>query len=126
MDMFSSHSANIDQSGLAIERQRSLMANAKNLKGKDEVKEAAQDFEAFFLSKTMETMFNGISTDGMFGGGHAEKIYRSLLINEYGKTMAKTGTVGVADYVMRSILEMQEAGNQASADGALIDGNKEV
>ena len=126
MDMFSSHSANIDQSGLAIERQRSLMANAKNLKEKDEVKEAAQDFEAFFLSKTMETMFDGISTDGMFGGGHAEKIYRSLLINEYGKTMAKTGTVGVADYVMRSILEMQEAESRTSIDGGLIDGNKEV
>lgn len=115
MDMFSSHSANIDQTGLALERQKSLMGNAKNLKSTDEVKEAAQDFEAFFLSKMMETMFDGISTDGMFGGGHAEKVYRSLLINEYGKTMAKTGTVGVADYVMNSILEMQEAESSKAA-----------
>ncbi len=70
---------------------------------------AAQDFEAFFLSKMMETMFEGISTDGMFGGGEAEKMYRSLLIDEYGKEMAKLGGVGVKEQVMRTILEMQEA-----------------
>ncbi|MFR8205740.1 MAG: rod-binding protein [Alphaproteobacteria bacterium] len=56
----------------------------------------------------MESMFEGISTDGMFGGGHAEKIYRSMLLDEYGKAMAKTGSIGVKDEVMRSILEMQE------------------
>lgn len=119
MDILSSHSANLDQSGLAIERQRGLMANAKNLKTKDEVKSAAEDFEAFFLSKMMETMFEGISPNSMFGGGHAEEIYRSMLINEYGKTMAKTGNVGVADYVMNSILEMQEMESKG-----FIDGNK--
>ena len=59
-----------------------------------------------------ELMFEGISTDGVFGGGHAEKVYRSMLINEYGKVMAKSGTVGVADAVMSSILAMQEAAGQ--------------
>ena len=45
----------------------------------------------------------------MFGGGHAEKVYRSLLLNEYGKLMAKTGTIGVSDSIMDSIIQMQEA-----------------
>ncbi len=70
---------------------------------------AAEDFEAFFLSKMVETMFEGVSTEGMFGGGHAEKVYRSLLIDEYGKAMAKTGTVGISQEIMSSILKMQEA-----------------
>ena len=73
---------------------------------------AAQDFEAFFLSRMCESMFEGVSTDGIFGGGHAEKIYRSMLLNEYGKIMAKSGTVGVADFVMDSILQLQEAQTQ--------------
>lgn len=90
--------------------------NAAKTFSEAEARETAQDFEAFFLSKMMETMFDGISTEGMFGGGHAEKIYRSLLINEYGKSMAKTGTVGVADVVMRSMLEAQEAASQGYAD----------
>ncbi|MBQ7286086.1 MAG: rod-binding protein, partial [Alphaproteobacteria bacterium] len=54
------------------------------------------------------SMFDGVSTNGMFGGGEAEKMYRSLLLDEYGKEMAKLGGIGVQDQVMRTILEMQE------------------
>ncbi len=71
--------------------------------------ETAENFEAFFITKMMETMFEGVSTNGMFGGGHAEKIYRSMLLDEYGKVMARTGRIGVKEEIMRSILEMQEA-----------------
>ena len=86
--------------------------NTAKLQNQKEARAAAEDFEAFFLGRMAETMFEGISTDGPFGGGHAEKVYRSLLMNEYGKAMAKTGTVGVANYVMKSILEIQEAAGQ--------------
>lgn len=103
-----------DQASAAFEKQKAMLGMSKNTQASGKAKEAAQDFEAFFLSRMMETMFEGISTDGMFGGGHAEKIYRSMLINEYGKAMAKTGTVGVADYVMKSILDMQEAFSQGN------------
>ena len=88
--------------------------NAKNLA---KAEKSAEDFEAFFLTKMMETMFDGVSTDGMFGGGHAEKIYRSMLLDEYGKEMAKVGTVGVKQSVMRSILEMQEMASQGYIEG---------
>jgi len=97
-------------SGVSFNKTSVLDNAAKNKKSVDEEKiaQAAEDFEAFFITKTMETMFEGISTDGMFGGGHAEKIYRSILFNEYGKVMAQTGGIGVKDEVMRSILQMQE------------------
>lgn len=75
----------------------------------EQAKETAESFEAFFLTRMMESMFEGVSTEGFFGGGHAEKIYRSLLLDEYGKEMAKVGSVGVKDYVMQAILQMQEA-----------------
>ena len=75
--------------------------------------QSAEDFEAFFLSRMMESMFESVSTDGMFGGGHAEKIYRSMLLDEYGKQMAKVGGIGVKDEVMRSILQMQEQASNA-------------
>ncbi len=82
------------------------LKQAKNLA---QAKETAQDFEAFFMTRMMESMFDGISTDGMFGGGHAEKIYRSMLLNEYGKVMAKTGNIGISDSIMDTIIQMQEA-----------------
>lgn len=87
-------------------------SSASALQNKDSAKEAAQDFEAFFLSRMCESMFEGVSTEGIFGGGHAEKVYRSLLLNEYGKIMAQNGGIGVADYVMDTIIQMQEAQQQ--------------
>lgn len=83
--------------------------SAQKLKDREQAQAAAQDFEAFFMARMMESMFEGISTDGMFGGGHAEKVYRSLLFNEYGKVMAKTGNIGISDSIMDSIIKMQEA-----------------
>ena len=70
---------------------------------------AAQDFEAQFLSTYTEAMFAGIKTDGPFGGGHGEAVFRSMLVQEYGDAMAKSGGVGIADHVYREILQLQEA-----------------
>lgn len=117
MELMSANSANLTPAFIDLYKKPNTSLNATKTFSKEEAQETAEDFEAFFLSKMMETMFDGISTDGMFGGGHAEKIYRSLLINEYGKSMAKTGTVGVADVVMRSILEAQEMASQGYING---------
>ena len=92
-------------------------ANTEALaKEKNEAKiaETAENFEAFFITKMMETMFEGVSTDGIFGGGHAEKIYRSMLLDEYGKVMAKTGRIGIKEDIMRSIIDMQAQETQES------------
>ncbi|MDD4556580.1 MAG: rod-binding protein [Alphaproteobacteria bacterium] len=96
-----------DTASLSIEKQKSQMVGMKAQNDK-QAKETAEDFEAFFLSRTMESMFETVSTEGMFGGGNAERIYRSMLINEYGKNIAQSGGIGVADHVMNTILELQE------------------
>ncbi len=73
-----------------------------------DVRRAAEDFEAFFLSQMFEMMFAGIETDGPFGGGHSEKIFRSLMVSEYGKSTAARGGVGIADDIIRQMLTTQE------------------
>lgn len=110
MNPLESTYTSFDTSALALGKAKPL-AN-KEEKDLQQAKETAQDFEAFFMTKTMESMFEGVSTEGMFGGGHAEKIYRSMLLDEYGKAMAKTGNIGISDSIMQSILDMQEAQNQ--------------
>ena len=90
------------------------MAGVTQSLQKSKAESAAENFEAFFLTRMMESMFEGVSTDGFFGGGQAEKIYRSLLLDEYGKEMAKMGGVGVKDYVMQAILQMQEENSAAN------------
>lgn len=73
-----------------------------------EARKAAEEFEAFFLAQFIDRMFADLPTDGTFGGGQGEKIFRSLLTQEYGKVMARNGGVGIADSVYREILKSQE------------------
>ena len=71
-------------------------------------RKTAEDFEAFFLSQTFEQMFSSVAPDALFGGGSAEEAYRSMLFQEYGKAVAKSGGIGLADAVQREILKLQE------------------
>jgi peptidoglycan hydrolase FlgJ len=72
-------------------------------------KKAGEDFEAFFLSQSFENMFAGIEADPVFGGGNGESVYRSLLVQEYSKVAAKSGSTGIGADVTREILRLQEA-----------------
>jgi flagellar protein FlgJ len=73
-----------------------------------QVDRAAEDFEAMFLTQMMQPMFEGVSTDGIMGGGQAEEVYRSFMLDEYGKLMARAGGIGVADHVRKELLKLQE------------------
>ena len=73
------------------------------------VRAAAEDFEAVFLTEMLRPAFEQLSTDGLTGGGQGEKIYRSLMVQEYGKAIANTGGIGLAESVYRDILKLQEA-----------------
>jgi peptidoglycan hydrolase FlgJ len=80
------------------------------------LKKVGQDFESMFLSQMLGHMFSGIKAKGMFGGGQAEETYRSLLVEEYGKTIAKAGGIGVAAQVVRSVmLQFQEEGQNVQS-----------
>ena len=72
-------------------------------------KDAAQDFEAFFVSHAFENMYAGLAEDPLFGGGEAEQMFRTFLLQEYGKQVAGAGGIGVSDMVQRQLLELQEA-----------------
>jgi peptidoglycan hydrolase FlgJ len=72
-------------------------------------KKAAKDFEAVFLAQVMGQMFEGISTDGPFGGGQGEAMFRSLMMDEYGKQLSAQGGIGLAASVTRQLLSMQES-----------------
>jgi peptidoglycan hydrolase FlgJ len=84
---------------------------AAKLKGMGPAKAraAAQDFEAVFLNSMFQNMFTGISGDGPFGGSGAVGVWRSMLTDEYSKSFAKAGGIGIADQVYRTLITQQEA-----------------
>lgn len=76
---------------------------------RDAIDNVSQEFEAVFLSTMLEQMFAGLETDGAFGGGQAEETWRSVMIEEYGRSVASAGGIGVADDIARELLAIQEA-----------------
>jgi Rod binding domain-containing protein len=76
----------------------------------DGARKAAEDFESFFVTSMLESMSAGVKPDKMFGGGQGETLYRSMLNQEYGKSIAANGALGISDAIRREILQMQEKG----------------
>ena len=84
-------------------------------KQREAAKKAAEDFESVFVSQMLEPMFQGLKTDGMFGGGNGEAVFRSLMIQEVGKEITKSGGVGISDSVYGEMLRMQGLRNDPVA-----------
>lgn len=81
-----------------------------NVKPKDEkaAMATAKDFEAVFLSQMLSPVFESLSTDGPMGGGQGERMFRSLMVQEYGKILSESGGIGVSNAVYREIIKLQE------------------
>ena len=71
-------------------------------------REQAEDFEAMFLSSMFQNMFTGMDGEGPMGGTTGVAPWRSFLTQEYGKSFAKAGGIGLADHVYRSLIAQQE------------------
>ncbi len=74
----------------------------------DEARKVAIDFESYFLGQMLQPLFANLSAEEPFGGGPSEKIWQSMQVEEYGKALARTGGIGIADHVFEQILRMQE------------------
>ena len=89
------------------------------LSGADEarIRQTAQEFEATFMAQMLRPMFEGLSTEAPFGGGHAEETWRGFMIDEMGKQITRAGGVGLADQVMAAMIRMQSGQTAAPIEG---------
>jgi len=69
----------------------------------------AQDFESVFLTNMFENMFEGLDDDGPFGSGANNGPWRSMLTEQYAKSIASNGGVGVAAQIERQLVSLQES-----------------
>ena len=67
-----------------------------------------KEYESVFISQFLGSMFDGIKTDGITGGGQGEEMFRSLMINEYGKAIQQRGGFGLAAHMKTELLKHQE------------------
>ena len=80
----------------------------------DKARAASQDFEAVYLNAMFQQMFTGLEGDGPMGAGTGAGagVWRSFLTDEYARTVAKSGGVGIADHVYRSLIAQQETNSK--------------
>jgi Rod binding domain-containing protein len=107
MDMLSAPGLSVPPLGARAAEALGASKAAKTAGRAAQAKTAAQDFEAMFLNSMLQPAFEGLGK-GPFGGGAAAAVWRSLLVDEYAKTFAKAGGIGIADQVQRTLLAQQE------------------
>lgn len=110
MDISSTSNANGIFSAMQVQEKMNTdkAFNLDALKNREDIREAAREFEAVFISQMIKPMFEGIETDNMFGGGKGEEVFRSMMIEEYGKEIAKRDITGLQTQVMSKLIELQE------------------
>lgn len=86
------------------------LKNALQKGAEDKAELAAKDFESVFITQMLQLMFENVDNDELYGGGLGADIMKSLMLNEYGTVIAKSGGIGVADAVQRELIRIQSQG----------------
>ncbi len=71
--------------------------------------ELGQQFETMALSNLLAPMWDGLKTDGPFGGGQGEEAMRSFYVDAIAKQMAKKGGLGISAMMQKELLKLQGA-----------------
>ena len=74
-------------------------------------KKSAEDFEAVFLNSMFSQMTSDIKGDGPFGDSVGTGAWRSMLTDQYARSFAKAGGIGISNDVYRSLIIQQAARN---------------
>lgn len=99
----------IETAQYAAQEKKAQHINQAAAQSKQAIRETAEDFEAMFLSQMLSHMYTDIDPNNPYGGGgKGEEVFRSLMVNEYGKLIVKAGGVGLADMVEKEMIHMQE------------------
>lgn len=72
-------------------------------------KAKAQDFEAVFLNTMFAQMTSGLKGDGPYGDTQGTGVWRSMLTEQYAKSFAKAGGIGISHDVFRTLI-LHQAG----------------
>ena len=67
----------------------------------------ATDFEAMFLNSMFSQMTAGLKGEGPFGDTPSTGVWRSMLTEQYSKSFAKAGGVGISSEVYRTLIIQQ-------------------
>lgn len=71
-----------------------------------DLKKQAQDFEAVFIGKLVNTMFETVEKDGI-SDSNAESAFQGLMGEQIGNAIAARGGIGLAPSVLAQLIRLQ-------------------
>ncbi|WP_157138963.1 rod-binding protein [Asticcacaulis biprosthecium] len=95
------------QSEASAAGQAQLGSRARSAQADQNTKLAA-DFESMVLSNLLKPMFEGLTTDGPFGGGEGEAAMRSFQIDAMAQNITRRGGIGISDMMQKQLIKLQE------------------
>jgi peptidoglycan hydrolase FlgJ len=86
----------------------------KNIPVNKKAWEVAQGLEANFFQTMIGTMFNDVEGEGPMGkAATGQDAWRGMMMEEYGKSIAAKGGIGLAPQIYREMLRNQESSKNA-------------
>jgi len=79
-------------------------------------KATATDFEAVFLNSMFAQMTSGLKGEGPFGDTPGTGVWRSMLTEQYSKSFAQAGGIGISKDVYRELI-LQQAKSSGQTQG---------
>ena len=73
---------------------------------KNELKNAAEEFEAIFIAYMLKVMRETIEESGLMGGGFGKTIYTELFDQEVSINLARRGALGISDLLYKNLEKM--------------------
>ena len=115
-----SNSATVAPSAMSVQSLNGrpdfeLAAALKKVSPQQQAKaqKTATDFEAMFLNAMFSQMTSGLKGEGPFGDTPGTGVWRSMLTEQYSKTFAQAGGLGISSEVYRTlILQQAKSGNR--------------
>lgn len=78
-------------------------AQPKDL-AREKIKKLSQEFESIFLNLMLSAMRKSVPKSELMDGGNGEEIFRSMLDQEYAKSMAQRDMTGLARAIEASLI----------------------
>ncbi len=102
------------QSAMSLAQSAPVTAPPRPTASEAKADAAAKDYESVFISQFLGSMFSGIKTDGIMGGGQGEEMFRSLMVDQYAKSIEQRGGFGIAAHMKAELLKHQQASDKVS------------
>ena len=93
---------------MSLAQQQPLAAAPKSTPFAAKAEAAAKDYEGVFIAQFLGSMFSGIKSDGITGGGQGEEMFRSLMVDQFSKNIVQRGGFGIADHMKAELLKHQQ------------------